>query len=50
MTEVAVTLGERSYPVLVEGGLLDRASEHLASRARGKKRMFLMTATNAKCK
>lgn len=45
MTEVAVALGQRSYPVLVEGGLLDRASEHLASRARGN-RIVVITDEN----
>ncbi|HYI39586.1 MAG TPA: 3-dehydroquinate synthase [Allosphingosinicella sp.] len=34
MSRVEVALGERSYTVTIEGGLLDRAGEHLAPFAR----------------
>jgi 3-dehydroquinate synthase len=34
VTTVEVALGERSYPVLIEAGLLDRVGEHLAPLAR----------------
>jgi 3-dehydroquinate synthase len=34
MTTIEVALGERSYQVLIEGGLLDRAEAHLGRRAR----------------
>ena len=34
MTRVDVGLGDRSYPILIEAGLLDRAAEHLARFAR----------------
>jgi len=34
MTRVDVGLGDRSYPSLIEAGLLDRAAEHLARFAR----------------
>ena len=36
MTRIDVALGARSYPVLVEHGLLARAAEHLAARAAGR--------------
>jgi 3-dehydroquinate synthase len=35
MERVTVGLGDRSYDVLIEGGLLDRAAGHLAPLARG---------------
>ena len=35
MKRVDVALGERSYPILIEQGLLDRAGEALAPFARG---------------
>ena len=35
MTKVEVALGERSYDVLIENGLLDRVGEHLSPLARG---------------
>jgi len=34
MTRVDVGLADRSYPILIEAGLLDRAAEHLARFAR----------------
>ena len=34
MIRVDVGLGDRSYPILIEAGLLDRAAEHLAKFAR----------------
>ncbi|NIJ07752.1 3-dehydroquinate synthase [Sphingomonas vulcanisoli] len=34
MTEITVSLGERSYPILIEAGLLGRAGEVLATFAR----------------
>jgi len=34
MTRVEVGLGDRSYPILIEAGLLDRAAEHLGVFAR----------------
>ena len=34
MIRVDVGLGERAYPILIEAGLLDRASEHLGSYTR----------------
>jgi 3-dehydroquinate synthase len=34
MTRIEVALGDRSYPVLIEQGLLDRAGAHLAPLAR----------------
>jgi 3-dehydroquinate synthase len=36
LTEIAVALGERSYPVVIERGLLSRAAERLAPLARGR--------------
>lgn len=36
MTRITVALGERSYPVLIESGLLGRAAEHLAPLANGR--------------
>jgi 3-dehydroquinate synthase len=36
MTRIPVALGERSYEVVIESGLLDRAAEHLAPLARGR--------------
>src|SRR5438045_6320346 len=35
METINVALGERSYDILIEGGLIDRAGEHLAPLARG---------------
>jgi 3-dehydroquinate synthase len=35
MIRVDVGLGERSYPILIEAGLLDRAADHLGQFARG---------------
>jgi len=35
MIRVEVGLGERSYSILIESGLLDRAADHLAPLARG---------------
>ena len=34
MTKIEVALGERSYDILIEEGLVERASEYLAPRAR----------------
>jgi 3-dehydroquinate synthase len=42
MTRVDVGLGDRSYPILIEAGLLDRAVEHLARFARNG-RMVVVT-------
>jgi 3-dehydroquinate synthase len=42
---VDVGLGQRSYPILIEAGLLDRAAEHLASMAR-LKRLVVVTDEN----
>ncbi|WP_425230058.1 3-dehydroquinate synthase [Sphingomonas sp.] len=36
MTRIEVVLGDRSYPVLIEAGLLTRAGEHLAPLAAGR--------------
>ena len=36
MTTVPVALGERSYDVVIEPGLLDRAGDRLAPLARGR--------------
>ena len=36
MQQINVDLGARSYPVLIEAGLLDRAAEHLGSLAKGR--------------
>ena len=33
---VTVELGDRSYPILIEDGLLARAAEHLAPLSRGR--------------
>jgi len=35
-TRITVALGDRSYPILIEAGLLDRAADHLAPLARGR--------------
>lgn len=45
MTHVPVTLGERSYDIIIEPGLLDRADAHLAPLARGG-RMIVVTDTH----
>lgn len=42
---VTVSLGARSYPILIEAGLLARAAEHLAPLARGRT-MAIVTDTN----
>jgi 3-dehydroquinate synthase len=42
---VDVGLGRRSYPILIEAGLLDRAAAHLAGMARGK-RLVVVTDEN----
>jgi 3-dehydroquinate synthase len=36
LTEITVDLGTRSYPILIEAGLLARAADHLAPLARGR--------------
>lgn len=36
MTTIPVALGERSYPVIVESGIIDRAGQYLAPLARGR--------------
>ena len=36
MTEIPVSLGARSYPVVIERGLLARSAERLAPLARGR--------------
>ena len=45
MKRVEVGLGADGYPILIEGGLLERAAEHLAPLARGK-RLVVVTDTN----
>ena len=45
MTAVRVALGERSYDIVVENGLLDRAGPHLAPFARGG-RLVVVTDEN----
>ncbi len=45
MSIVKVALGERSYDIVVEDGLIDRAGEHLASHARGG-RLVVVTDEN----
>ena len=45
MTRIEVSLGERSYPILIKAGLLDRAGEHLAAFARGG-RLVVVTDEN----
>ncbi|MBB4153104.1 3-dehydroquinate synthase [Sphingomonas jinjuensis] len=45
MTTIQVSLGERSYPVVIESGLLSRAADHLAPLARGR-RMAIVTDAN----
>ncbi|WP_404714349.1 3-dehydroquinate synthase [Sphingomonas sp. MMS24-J13] len=42
---VDVGLGRRSYPILIEAGLLDRAATHLAGMAR-RKRLVVVTDEN----
>ena len=37
MKTIAVALGERSYPILIEGGLLVRAADHLAPLVGGRR-------------
>ncbi|EZP56753.1 MULTISPECIES: 3-dehydroquinate synthase [unclassified Sphingomonas] len=36
MTVITVALGDRSYPIVIEAGVLDRAADHLAPLARGR--------------
>ncbi|MEG3146977.1 3-dehydroquinate synthase [Sphingomonas sp. RT2P30] len=45
MTRIPVALGERSYDVLIESGLLARAGEHLAPLSRGR-RMAIVSDAN----
>ena len=45
MTRIPVALGDRSYDVLIETGLLARAGEHLAPLSRGR-RMAIVTDAN----
>jgi 3-dehydroquinate synthase len=45
MTTIQVSLGERSYPVVIESGLLSRAADHLAPLSRGR-RMAIVTDQN----
>jgi 3-dehydroquinate synthase len=45
MTHIPVSLGERSYDILVEEGALDRAGDHLAPYAR-KGRLVIVTDEN----
>lgn len=44
-TQVTVSLGARSYPILIEDGLLARAADHLAPLARGRT-MAIVTDAN----
>ncbi|MGN6268741.1 MAG: 3-dehydroquinate synthase [Sphingomonas sp.] len=45
MTRIPVSLGDRSYDVVIEAGLLPRAAEHLAPLARGR-RLTIVTDEN----
>jgi 3-dehydroquinate synthase len=45
MSQVDVALGERSYPILIEQGLLDRAEEHLRPYAR-ERRLIVVSDEN----
>ncbi|WP_260598900.1 3-dehydroquinate synthase [Sphingomonas endolithica] len=45
MTTITVALGDRSYPVIVENGLLARAGDHLAPLSRGRT-MAIVTDEN----
>ncbi|MCP3735317.1 3-dehydroquinate synthase [Sphingomonas sp. RP10(2022)] len=47
MTRITVDLGTRSYPILIEAGLLARAAEHLAPLARGRT-MAIVTDENVR--
>ncbi len=47
MKTVTVSLGDRSYPIHIEGGLLPRAAEHLAPLSRGR-RMAIVTDENVR--
>ncbi len=47
MKTVTVSLGDRSYPIHIEAGLLPRAAEHLASLSRGR-RMAIVTDENVR--
>ncbi len=47
MTVVRVGLGARSYDVVIEGGLLARAADHLAPLSRGR-RMAIVTDANVR--
>ncbi|QNA83598.1 3-dehydroquinate synthase [Sphingomonas sp. So64.6b] len=47
MTIITVELGARSYPVIVENGLLAKAGEHLAPLARGRT-MAIVTDENVR--
>ena len=44
-TRITVELGDRSYPILIEAGLLARAADHLAPLARGRT-MAIVTDSN----
>ena len=45
MKTVTVALGERTYPILIDGGLLARAAEHLAPLV-GNRRVVIVTDEN----
>jgi 3-dehydroquinate synthase len=47
MTRIPVALGDRSYDVVIEAGLLARAADHLAPLARGR-RMAIVTDENVR--
>ena len=47
MKEVTVALGDRSYPILIEAGLLHRAADHLAPLSRGR-RLAIVTDENVR--
>ncbi|WP_294391831.1 3-dehydroquinate synthase [uncultured Sphingomonas sp.] len=49
MTRVTVGLGDRSYPILIEAGLLDRAHGHLASFARNGRLIVVADEQVAAC-
>ena len=47
MKTVTVALGERTYPILIEGGLLAHAADHLAPLV-GKRRVVIVTDENVR--
>jgi 3-dehydroquinate synthase len=45
VSDISVNLGNRSYPIIIEAGLLARAADHLAHYARGD-RLIIVTESN----